>query len=572
MLSTDFSHGWSSPRTNRFYRVEISLNIGSEYVYVFSIDGLPFSQMPDKSMVRARSLAKADNNSRYGSSDFQTSSTTPAPSTNAATRRASLGAASGTSNNTSNNRLSAPRGTFQSPAGGKTIGGDGTFDPFESTNEPAAFDPFASEPASKPSRAQPSRQSAAAVDLFDSSPGPTNTREAVTTASTAATISHSHAAITFDAFSDAPGQSSDPFSSPAPAASAKPAASAVDFDPFGSTPSPPNKPVAAAFPPPKAPATSAATALFQSFDEPLPGQDLFGGSSVQTGTIKPPARRSSAQEISMDFAGLAFGPAPSMPPMQVQQPPVSTSTSMATSAPTVASPEAFAREADKPSNDPWAHGSLVDLDLTGKSQAVKRNPSTSAGPSLNTMLGVTTSQPASRRSSVQGGAQLTPADLLNSMNDPFGAPALLSATQPGPAPIGMNVGGGGMVPANRPVMSPALAISSLGNPMSGAPPMMASGYGAPPRGPALAPSTLGGPMPMGGMGGGIGGGMAAAPGGMMGGPRPQHRASIGGPMGGGAMGGGMSAMGNRSGYTSGISMPSSTQAPKSSLDSLDWKA
>lgn len=487
MLSTDFSHGWSSHVTHRLYRVEVTMQLTSDHVYIFSIDGLAFSQMPDKSMVRARAVAKPD---ASAAAPVAVSAATTAA------RRSSLGATNMSSsnvNNTSTNRMSVPnpsRGTFQSPAKADD------FDPFApSEAATASFDPFGN--TSSPAQvAAPAKKQASA-------PPPS-----------------------FDAFAD----SSDPFSSPAaaPAPAATAAKSFPGFDPFGSNGTPPAAVKSSVVAPPQPAAArsakpSAQVSLLDAFDD-QPAAPVKSSVEDVFATSKP-SRRSSAQEIQMDFAGMSFAaPAPtSAAPRVVEKAPEPALVEVKEAAPV----------------DPWATG-LVDLNLSGRpAPGAKRNGSATAGPSLDSMMGGAGNQPA-RRSSLAGGqaSQLTSTELINSLSDPFGAPALLTATPsgqhrpgaPGPGPVA----GYGAQPAARPPMSAPLAISSLGGQQQPMP--MGGGYGAPP------------PMSQ-----------QYQP------QQPHHRASIG------PMSGGSQPMARPS-YNPSAYGGASQQPPKSSLDSLDWKA
>eukprot|EP01031_Cornospumella_fuschlensis_P033288 gene33288-40271_t len=134
VMSTDFSHGWSSLRTRRMYRVEIQLQLTQEHTYIFSVDGVPYTQMPDKAVMRGRkkgATAMVGDGGRY-SGELSAGTAAAAP-----TRRASVGpGGAGSSGNSSNN---APRPSFQSPPS-KTTSAAGEFDPFAAPSEP--FDPF----------------------------------------------------------------------------------------------------------------------------------------------------------------------------------------------------------------------------------------------------------------------------------------------------------------------------------------------------------------------------------------------------------------------------------------------
>lgn len=496
-MAMEFSHGWSSAATHRLYRIEIEMTLGTDPIYIFSVDGLQFTQMPDRTIVRARTAKKTENTGRYSASDLQPTTATAGT----AVRRASAGGSA--SHNQSNHRIQAetPRAQFQSPNGKD----NNTFDPFAPTPDAAPFDPFnnsSSSSSSVPRLSQPAPVAKRTLPHKDS-------ERNVSTASidlSAAPTPTGATASGFDLFAEP----SDPFApAPAPVTKASPA-----FDAFGSS-APASKP--ALLPPkqPPAPKLSAAN-LFDAFEE-----SSSTPTSVPAPQVSSKNRRASAVEISMDFAGLTF--APGVPETAVSS--KSTASVSHQTLDNLSAPAVPVPDEPKPV-DTWAN-SLVDLDLTGRTQPAKRAGSAASGPSLDSMLGVSSSQP-SRRASVNTGAQLTPADILNSINDPFGAPPVLTATSAVPTPASAPYGYGSQS-AMKPTLSAPLAISALGNNMPVPMP-----YGVP---------TMG---------------MPPVP--------PQQRGSIG-PM------SGMPMMGARPAPTPGMGFPPSNgQSGKSSLDTLDWKS
>eukprot|EP01039_Chlorochromonas_danica_P007045 gene7045-7790_t len=497
VMAMEFSHGWSSPATHRLYRIEIEMSLGTDPSYIFSVDGLQFTQMPDRTIVRARSAKKTENTGRYSASDLQSTTTTAG----AAVKRASVGGNS--SHNQSNHRIQAetPRAQFQSPNGKDS----NTFDPFAPTPDAAPFDPFSNSSSSSSSVPRLPQPAPVAKRTLPNKDSERNVSTASIDLSAAPTPRGANASG-FDLFAEP----SDPFAAaPAPVARASPA-----FDAFGSS-APASKP--SLLPPkqPPAPKLSAAN-LFDAFEE-----SPSTPASVVTPQVSSNNRRASAVEISMDFAGLTFAPG-------VAEPTVSSKSTASVSQPldNLSAPAVPVADVEQKPVDPWAN-SLVDLDLTGRTQPAKRTGSAAGGPSLDSMLGFNNSQP-SRRASVNNGAQLTPADILNSINDPFGAPPVLTATSGVPTPASAPYGYGSQQ-AMKPTLSAPLAISALGN-------NMPTPYGVP---------TMGMPMPP---------------------VAPQQRGSIG-PM------SGMPIMGARPAPTPGMGFPPSNgQSGKSSLDMLDWKS
>ena len=430
MLQSDFSHGWTSLQTHRFFRIEANMGITQDS-YTFSIDGIRFIDMPKKPV---GGFKKSEhNNSRYGSGDFGSSSS----SSSAPARRASTGGISN-SNTQHNNSKSPPdeKHLKSTPSGNN-------FDPFADNGASSNFDPFAADTATNKNN----KQSTPAVSLFDEID------------STPTTNSKNN----FDPFA----ANHDPFSSQPAAAVTKPKNDGFDnFDPFASPSAAPssssssnfnNFPAPTAQPHSKSQATSPATDLF-AFDQPV---------ATANNSASKPQRRASAQEISMDFAGLSFAAethkkeAPA--PQPVSQP---------------AAPEPVQEKKEVPV-DPWATN-LVDLDLSGKGQA-QRRPSTlsNTGPSLDNLMGSTNAQ---RRSSMSSGNNLSNNDILSSYqssNDPFGAPS--GVMRPAPTPIsamGMQpmVGPNGyaMAPAPMPPQNVRGSIN-MGQPMMMQPPMQPMG-------------------------------------------------------------------------------------------------
>lgn len=464
MMASDFSHGWTSVETHRFFRIEANMGLTQDS-YTFSIDGIRFIDMQKKPV---GGFKRGENNSRYGAGEA-------AASSSSTTRRASTGAISNTAPATK-----SPPETKQV----KSVPSGNNFDPFSDNHAPSSsFDPFVESPSS----ANNNPKSTAAANLFDTTQ-PANSNS------------------NFDPFSS----SHDPFAQPA--AATKPKAGNDGFgsvDPFSSPSSNQSSTGFSNFPAPAAQPTKSQTT------SPANNNDLFGfDNQPSTTTTSKPQRRASAQEISMDFAGLSFAE-----PAKAHQP-----------APVIALPQPVVEQPVETKVaapvDPWATN-LVDLDLSGRTAANQRRQSTSAstGPTLDNLMGGSIGGPQ-RRTSMMGANNLSNNDILSSFqgnnnNDPFGAPN--GVMRPAPTPISAM---GGMQPQVGP-----------------------NGYATvpmPPQQNIRGSINMGQPMMM----------------------QPPAQ----GPM----MGGGM-PMNTRASFTSNVPLTNSMgyaaqpQPPKSSLDSLDWR-
>ena len=555
MLATDFGHTWRSETCpGRLFRVEFTQSISTDpTVYTFMVDGIKFTDMPKRGSIggggnrpisgfKPTEYASHSNNhaasssrsvSGFGgnaghrdsatTSGFGTTTTTapksdfgvidgPAPH---ARRRFIYGdeeEEENTSKPAAATSNAPSRANFQSPfAGGANVNA--------TKNADFGFDPFDESPAPAPV-AKPS----ATADLFNAF-GESPPANKATSKS-------------FDPFgaADPFGSSADPFSTPAAPAVHRPSNTAA--------------PVTNATPPQAAKAPAAAVPNFFDDDFAAPaaapapaassGFDAFGPSVTTTAT---PGRRSSAIEISADFAGLSF--APPTPPAQPQ--PTAAAQLFAEPEPeVVAVPEPVTK-------DPWAMGNdLVNLNLSG-APPVKRASATDKGPSLSSMMtspgtGMNTGMSGSRSGS-----------MVASSPDMFAVPSNSRASFTGGSPVPMGGNMGGMA----------------GAPMGGAP-MGGMGAGMNPRA-----SFTAGPNNMGGaqMAGGNMGGM---PMGGMGAPRASFTA---GPNGMGGNMGGMPPVGGMASTRSSVSMgqpgamgfgappagaQGSMQSKRSSLDDLNW--
>lgn len=504
MTATDFSYGWDSQFSHRLFRIEAQSNVTVENDYIFTIDGIRFQDLPPKPVGGALKRS-SETNSRYGSElnhvERSSSMAKRNSDTSSAHQRGSV------------SNQSRPQ--FQSPANKSRSSDD--FDPFADNhnNRSEPFDPFGSSSTTK---------SNSGFDPFSNTP-PDNRNKSATAAShvpqksaaksvfdTVEDDSRHTKTSSFDAF----GDSNDPFSSH-PSTTSAATTHHGDFDAFGDSTTKKSTPVKGVAPPP---VTAAQHRKPHTNNTSTP--DFFGESTAPVSNSNQPARRASAVEISMDFAGLSFDSKPMAPepPKMSEQP---------RDVPKVEEQQVTKAEEVV---DPWA-SNLVDLDLTGRAAPQRRTSQANAGPSLNQMMGA----PPQRRSSLNN-------------NDPFGAPDILPLSNPvPPAPV-----------APLKPLNPSQAISSLGPPGApyGAVPPMGMGYNAPPPmgGGYPAPNAMTGRGSM-----------------TMGGPM------AGAPMGSGPMGGGMSApmaqntRGSFIGNVSGVTAQGyGTQPPKNSLDSLDWRA
>jgi len=430
-MATDFSHGWSSMDTGRLFRIEINIGMGYDPEYIFSIDGVKFDDLPSKPLGASVGKLVHDNTNsgRYGTV-IAVEPATQHSATPVVPRRTSV--------KPSPDSGIGSRGTLQSPAQRSTTSqSTQEFDPFEASPEP--FDPFSSFPAggnthqasvkaTPPVRRPPSKPSSTA-SLF-------GTMEEST---------HSHASSnrsSFDAF-----DSSDAFPSTSAAATAA-LNNTSGFDLFESN---------------LTTTTNNTNAVTNNTKSNNINTDInpFDMPITSAPAANKSTRRSSAAEISLDFAGLSFVAAPEPPKMAAVPRDVP-----------AAVPQPVKTE--EVELDPWA-SNLVDLDLSNRT-AQRRSSLQNSGPSLNNLMGQPNQPVTNRRPS------WTAQEMLNSLDDPFGAPPILTAsampTAPAPAPVNS-------FEASR-RMSSAQMISSLGQ----APPPPP--YFAPAPGPVMSSMTAGG--------------------------------------------------------------------------------
>lgn len=364
------------------YRVEADFPPHKEHIYTFSIDGVSYENMVTRSELDRRARENND-----------------APSKTE--RRASV-----TPNKTTTPRTSPKPNSTQKTA-------DISFDPFGDNTGSAvntdSFDPFSSNNNSNNNNNNKSFDSFDSTaplgttkqsDPFASTPSPTTSK------SIAAQKKSSNTTANFDPFDDnSGGPSSDPFgSSPSSASSAN-------------NTKPTAKPVA--------------TSLNKPQQSGGKDSDLL---AVGEATPPPkPQRRASAIEIQQDFADMTFTAAPAPKPVVA-----AAQHSSGPAEPNSPSEDQKKAAEEELCKDPWKAKNLVDLDLSGKEskeKARRQSVATGKGPTLGDLMG----NPNTRRTSigagdapVMGGAsqpQQQPQHPASEPNDdPFGAPALLVAT------------------------------------------------------------------------------------------------------------------------------------------------
>jgi hypothetical protein len=530
MLNTDFGHGWSSLATRRLYRVEANLTMNGELAFIFSVDGVPYIDFPQKHQLK-RTGSSHLATGRYGDEATETSASAP--------RRPSTGSVP-TTQAASRPVSSATSSAFKGAHSSTSKPNEATFDPF-SANNSASFDPFADDfgstpaapaaPAPSTAHSHQKQSPVAAVTVAKKPPVATKTTPTAAAHRASLTPKPSANALLFDEIpadssnSNSGGfdafDSSDPFT-----ASAPPAGNSNNsaFDPFApSAPAPVVAHKLAINPPTKQ--TGSSSAAFDPFGS---STDSFAASHGSAA----PYERGSALD---DFAGLSFSVAPAPVTLPVSK------GAIAGPVPAVEkAPVAVKNDAPK---DPW-QTNLVDLDLSGRTKEQVRRTSV-VGPSLKDLMQQAGTGNNSSNNNI-GGSFNAGFPTTNS-NDPFGAPAILQATSSTGFPVASHdASNNGFRPT-----STADTFSSLGlaPPVSHPPANMRDtmGMGIPPTAPSMS------------MGGNS-----------MGGGRPMS----GAPAAGNVMGGGMgrsSFIMPPNGSYSGPAGINSNQ-PKSSLDSLDWRA
>lgn len=329
MLATDFSHGWHSEKSQRFFRIEASTGLTSDHLYLFSVDGVQFTDMPHRTAVKAK---------RSSATPSSTGSAVAGGSGgSAAARRASSTAATG--------GTSANKGVVSKPTTSMTPSvdpfGASSSDPFDdpfggggggglaaSSQSTDMFDPFSSggTPAAATTHSTPTGGSGVSKS---SSGSFYNQKTPASAGSSAAAALFSSSTDGFDNFNDSPAMPpAQPRSGsatttttkttglmPPPAKTAPRAAhqSSSTTDPFGG-PAPSrgsNK---------SSQLSSRSGDVTDLLDDapaviPSTGSSGTGGGAVAPidpfsgpGAGSNNRRRSSAAEISADLAGLTFQP------------------------------------------------------------------------------------------------------------------------------------------------------------------------------------------------------------------------------------------------------------------------
>lgn len=407
VTATTFNHAWHSHGLYVF-RVEVITSMLEDATYLFTIDGVRFSDWQRKGVNRKiNDVTK--NAGRYNNDEYSREDEDERRPVNS-TRQHQNGAQR-QQQRTANNSSSNPKqqharnsDTFFERNDQAVMGADsGTFDPFSPTAASNnSFDPFAGAAKTAPQQ-----------------------RAASSTRSSASRIVGG-----FENFDDPPEGGGASQKSPT-----------AIFDPF-SIPS----------------ATDPFAIPASTFSGQRPQANSFSDFNAAPAPVSAPkARTASADLLSMDFVGMSF---------QQQAPTASSTTVFRDPSPTVA--------VSAPAGGD-AYANLVNLDLSGKGSAPPY-PSNSiiSGPSLNSMMGNSYSKSAPVTGmTTMGGAYGQPSALAPSL-DPFGAPALQSASAlPAPmAPIqsfqqmqpmqSMSRQVGSAVPVN-----PFAAMRPSGAPMGG---------------------------------------------------------------------------------------------------------
>lgn len=415
LLQTDFGHSWNSENSMHIFRIEASLGVTSEHTYMFLIDGQRFVDMPRKPLGGRKSTETT----------IEKTNKTVTPS-----RRASTG--------TVDASKVPDRGFFQSPRDAETP----AFDPFSESSE----DLFNSSAPTldnvnkgvKNSKSETQKPPAVA-NLLDAFEEPVPTSSHVTGFDN---FDHppKNKSETSNAFADFPADFNASFATSGSFTSVNATkASAFSSDDFFSPGINQNHSFTSQ---PKTPPQSNTgfapfpSAAFDAFSQPT--------------TTNKPARRSSAQEIVQDFAGLTMESI------------TATTKEVKAPSPTVdlrpKTPEKMESvEPPKASPDVWATN-LVNLDLTphGAKAAAPDRPlrSSITSPPLNA------SNPVMKPPPAIGGPPTAAAPMqnngLNGMN-PFPPGPL-----PAPAPA-QPMSRGSIGPTSAPPINPFGNIPSSGN-------------------------------------------------------------------------------------------------------------
>jgi hypothetical protein len=421
LLATEFGHSWNSENSLHIFRIEANLSMTSEHTYMFLIDGQRFIDMPRKPIAGRRS-------STLEQSSYESKSPSSAATHN---RRASTNSVPG-----------PDRSHFQSPKQQDSK----TFDPFASTSSEDLFQsnsPTVSQNTRKSasSAASKSKPIAAApvgnlLDDFDT-PAPVATKPA--------TASSSNFFDDFDAkpspaakpapsngFADFPTNFNSSFASttsnpPAASGTSNQGFAMFAGDAFATTPVSVNGSHASLTASVSPSAASNSNNAFDAF--PSNSFDPFSSqpTSAATNMNSKPGRRTSAQEIVQDFAGLTIAPTAAAPVVDHAPEPV---------AQAVSSPD-DSRKSAEPVNPRIWDSNLVNLDLTGLSDRSK----TVEKPIRASITATTGNTPIMR----------TPPP-ANSLNAAMGMPMSMHPNQPpSPASTIPSAGFGAMPPQPQPL-------------------------------------------------------------------------------------------------------------------------
>ena len=297
LMSKDFTHGWNS--SNYIFRVEVDGRL--EHQYTFSIDGVPFIQMQRKQDIDRQHRNDRDNDrdseernnnnpSRYQKAPFakNVSGQTSAGARLAGTERRNSHEYADSNPN---------RGSFQSPE----IIKKNSFDPFESTetSDPFGDDPFGTDNDMN-SNSNSNNNSNSNSKKSSNNQHTTPTRSAVTVSlldtmnnDTTPQSNFSYGKNTAPAPFDPFGTSSDPFNTaPAPVPVTRKASDiSNDFAGMSFTVTPP----VSTYVPPKTDTPQGQVSSDDFFDEePLP--------TPQTNTISsPPVWSAPKNLVNLDF-------------------------------------------------------------------------------------------------------------------------------------------------------------------------------------------------------------------------------------------------------------------------------
>eukprot|EP00595_Chromulina_sp_UTEXLB2642_P003756 CAMPEP_0196765638 /NCGR_PEP_ID=MMETSP1095-20130614/10245_1 /TAXON_ID=96789 ORGANISM="Chromulina nebulosa, Strain UTEXLB2642" /NCGR_SAMPLE_ID=MMETSP1095 /ASSEMBLY_ACC=CAM_ASM_000446 /LENGTH=573 /DNA_ID=CAMNT_0042124015 /DNA_START=152 /DNA_END=1873 /DNA_ORIENTATION=+ len=373
ILATEFSHAWNSEGCNHMFRIDANLGLTSEHTYMFSIDGVNFLDMPRKPLTGTR---KSLTNSRYSdiSDDF-------------ATRRPSAGSVDHKSNLESKSTIKQSNHAESS----------NTFDPFSSNNS-GVIDPFNTPVTTSPAP----QKTINFFDDFDDEPTPTTNKAAVDfnafDSNAFNNTSTNNTAIAFNLFDDNFSTTSSTAATRGTVASSTTddfySATSTTRDSFTSLPS--NKSTSTAFGIRSQPTTGSSVASSDVFSASNATAAL-GFDAFAPTTVKTVPKRTSAQDIIMDFEGLTVTPIA----VTTNQTPIESSKDNIQHDDTIKGEfkqveSEIELKSDEPAKpkDPWSTG-LVNLDLSkhgAKTATSASKPSIQSSPPLKAIVAPNTSQ------------------------------------------------------------------------------------------------------------------------------------------------------------------------------------